>query len=131
MVFPFVLGVVLLVIYLLFFQYNRCLMEQSAGTLALRGCTLQRRDNKELVAAVLAQAAEEDRPYLAWEPETPQITAKGNQFRVQREGQLTFPFHRLIFVGGENRWACRATYQNRRIHPVAFIRTYQKWTGGM
>ena len=35
LILPMVLGVIILVIYLLFFQYDRCLMEQNVGKLAL------------------------------------------------------------------------------------------------
>ena len=41
MVLSITLSAILLIIYLLFFQYNRCLMEQDMGTLALRGAVMQ------------------------------------------------------------------------------------------
>ena len=126
LLFPFVMGVILLTIYLLFFEYDRCLMEQSAGVLAMRGCTLPSRDKKSLVTEVLLQSREEDKSYFAWDMGDPEIQAKGNFFTVSRTGTLRFPFRGLSFWRGEAGWESRASYQNLRIRPVFMIRQYKK-----
>ena len=41
MVMSLVLSVVVMVVYIMFFQYNRCIMEQDVGTLVLKGSTMQ------------------------------------------------------------------------------------------
>ena len=130
LVLPFALGVILVVIYLLFFQYDRCLMEQSAGVLAMRGCTLQIKEGKDLVQTVLVQSREDDRPYVAWSMDEVEITLKGNRFKVTGSGRLKFPFKGFQFWGGDTVWECNTTYENQRIHPVSFIRNYNKLTGG-
>ena len=130
LLFPFVTGVILLVIYLLFFQYDRCLMEQSASVLAMRGCTLQTTDRKRLVGEVLVQSRNEDKFYLAWEMEEAQISVKGHIFRVVRSGNLKFPFRGLVFWNGDNSWGSEVIYENYRIDPVNFIRTYRKLKNG-
>lgn len=130
LLFPFVMGVILLVIYLLFFQYDRCLMEQSAGVLAMRGCTLQIADRKNLVGEVLRQGREDDRSFIAWDMPDAEIVMKGDTFKVSRSGTLRFPFQGLMFWGGESVWESGIVYENRRIRPVTFIRNYNKLTGG-
>ena len=82
LVFPFVMGVVIFIIYILFFQYDRCLMEQSAGTLAMRCCTLQTRDREELVQTIYVQAQTDDKGYVAWDMQDTEIQAKENYFTV-------------------------------------------------
>ena len=56
MVMPIVLWVVLFVIYLLFFQYNRCLTDQDVGVLVLRGSILQEESPKERIKKIRGYA---------------------------------------------------------------------------
>ena len=127
LLFPFVTGVVLLVIYLLFFQYDRCLMEQSTAVSAMRGCTLQVIDHKRIVGEVVVQSEKDDRFYPAWEMQEAKITMKGNTFSVVRAGKLRFPFRGLIFWGADKDWESIAEYENYRINPAVFIRTFRKF----
>lgn len=129
LLFPFVMGVILLVIYMFFFQYDRCLMEQSAAVLAMRGCTLQIVDTAELVQEMVRQGGKEDRPYVAWEVEEVRVQTKGNAFIVTRNGRLKFPFRGLDFWNGSIHWEDEARYENHRIRPVTFIRNYRKLGG--
>jgi hypothetical protein len=130
MVLPIVLGTILFVIYLLFFQYDRCLMEQGAGVLAMRGCTLQTADSKELVEVLLIQSQQEDERYLAWNACTAQIRMKGNYVKVEYSGVLDFPFKGLAFWRDSSAWDSKATYENLRIKPTFFVRKCRKIMGG-
>ena len=44
LVFPLVMGTILLLIYLGFYQYDRCMLEFDMGTIALRGCSCDEQD---------------------------------------------------------------------------------------
>ncbi len=125
-----VLGVVLLVIYLLFFQYDRCLMEQNVGKLAMRGCTFQLTDSEEIVARIVAQSRQADERFLAWELGDIKVTMKGNRVRVERSGEMEFPFKRFVFWQADSVWQSRIVYENNRIEPVQFIRNCRKIMGG-
>lgn len=130
LVLPIVIMVILLIIYLLFFQYDRCLMEQNTGILALRGCTDQFAEGKELVAKLVIQSQKSDNRYLAWNMEDAQITLKGNSVSVKRSGTLIFPFQRLMFWNGDGNWTSECTYENKRVWPVQFVRNCRKIMGG-
>lgn len=130
LVMPFVMGVVLLTIYLLFFQYDRCLMEQSAGVIALRGCTLQITDRERLVRQLLEDSRKEDKAYIAWRMEDAKISMIGNKVRVERSGALNFPFQGVLSWDGNDVWESEAAFENRRIRPVNFIRNCRKIMGG-
>ena len=68
MVMPIVLWVVLFVIYLLFFQYNRCLTDQDVGVLVLRGSILQEESPKERIKKIRGYAEQiYDDKYIAWD----------------------------------------------------------------
>jgi hypothetical protein len=130
LVLPIVLGTILLVIYLLFFQYDRCLMEQGAGVLAMRGCTLQIADSKELVEVMLIQSQQEDERYLAWNANSAKIRMKGNYVTVECSGELNFPFKGLAFWQDSSTWESEVTYENLRIKPTFFVRKCRKIMGG-
>lgn len=130
LVLPIVILVILLIIYLLFFQYDRCLMEQNTGILALRGCTNQCADGKDLVSELVIQSQKKDNRYLAWNMEEAKIALRGNRVSVKRSGTLVFPFQRLIFWKENGNWISECTYENNRIWPVQFIRNCRKIMGG-
>lgn len=131
LVMPVALGVLVLTIYLLFFQYDRCLMEQDVGILALRGCTLQAEDQNALAGKLLREAEKADvEKYLAWETEQAEISLKGSRVTAEQSGSLKFPFRGLDFWGGNDRWEVSAKYRNNRIAPMEFIRNCRRVTGG-
>lgn len=130
LVFPIVLAVIVFTLYLLFFQYDRCLLEQSAGVLAMRGCMLQITDGEELVRELREQSQKEDRGWLAWDMEDSIISLKRNCVMVQCSGELKFPFRGFLFQGGENVWEYSVARKSYRIKPVNFIRNCRKIMGG-
>ncbi len=130
LVLPFVIGVVLLTIYLLFFQYNRCLMEQAALVLSMRGCTLQIVDREELVLRLSEQFHSDDKPYLAWSMEDAKISLKGNCIKVECLGNIKFPFPGLAFWHADNMWESGIVCESQRIRPANLIRNYKKIMGG-
>lgn len=130
MMLPIVIAVILLTIYMLFFQYDRCLMEQNAGKLALRGCTLQLADGQELIRQLTVQSQEKDNRFLAWNMEEIQIALKRNRVSVKCSGELAFPFQGLVFWSGDRIWQSECIYENRQVQPMQFIRNCKKIMGG-
>lgn len=130
LVMPIVLAVVIFVMYMLFFQYDRCLMEQNAGVFALRGCTLQIPDKEERLLKLQQMPLQKDEKYLAWEALKPSITLKGNKILLEQSGHLKFPFANLLSWQGRDVWDSSICFENHRIHPVEFIRNCRKVLGG-
>lgn len=129
MVLPLVLGIITLVIYLLFFQYNRCLQEQDIGILALRGRILQTENNEERMQQLGEQANHMYREkYIAWEYGTIAWKLEKGTVNVTQSSHVKFPF------GGRNNvietWETTADYSNQILSPVSFIRNCRKVTGG-
>lgn len=130
LVLPVVVAAILFTIYLLFFEYDRCVMEQNAGRLAMRGCTDQFTDGEELVKKLMVQSQEGDDRFLVWEMKDAQITFKRNRVSVKCEGALIFPFRGLTFWNGDNVWSSECIFENNRVAPVQFIRNCRKIKGG-
>lgn len=130
LVLPVVLGVIVLVIYLLFFQYDRCLMEHNTGILALRGCTIQVTNREELIGEIVEYSKQKDKRYLAWTMDDIAACLKGNIVRVERSGALKCPFPGLMFWSRDTEWGSEIVYENYRIEPDEFIRNCRKLIGG-
>lgn len=130
MVLPMVLFTIVLIIYLLFFQYNRCLMEQDMGILALRGAALQAEDNEDRMRQLQEQAAGlYSEKYIAWDGGEIALRIEKGKIYAERSGQIKFPFRGGSFK--ENQvWTMKAAFENRIISPVSFIRSYRKISGG-
>ena len=92
LVFPFVMGTLLLIIFLFIFQYDRCLMEQDIGMLVLYAENLNTQDKDETISLMKSRASEIywDK-YFAWKQEELQIKNKKNEVCVERHFAETRP----------------------------------------
>ncbi|MCH5344973.1 MAG: hypothetical protein J1E64_13140 [Acetatifactor sp.] len=131
LVLPIVFGVTILVIYLMFFQYDRCLMEQDMGALALYGATVQAGDNEERMRQLLNRAGSiYEEKYVAWDNTEIGMKLESGKLKIERKGSLKFPFPGLAFWSSENVWGTSVRYENTLLSPTTMIRTWQKITGG-
>ncbi len=130
MILPMVLMTIVLIMYLLFFQYNRCLMEQDIGILTLRGIALQVEDNQDRMKQLKEQAAGlYDEKYIAWENSEIELTLEKGTICVEQSGWIKFPFWGGIFK--ENRvWTTSVIDEKQIISPVSFVRNCRKIAGG-
>ena len=126
-----IIGVLMLIIYMVFFQYNRCLLEQDMGALALKGCTIQE-NNKELLWKRLKQYEDEIywEKYMLWEQGNVEIGLVGAEVRISSSGVVRFPFSNLLEEQIESLWSVETGYKNQRMEPVNFIRMYRRLAGG-
>lgn len=132
LVVPVVLSTMLLVIYLLLFQYNRCLLEQDLGAMLVWGSSIEVSDESLYEEKVRERIHKMYRDkYVAWEITTVSATLQKNNFSVKGGGQLTFPFSKWNFWGTENVWGTKMDYSCQRISPVTFIRLCRKARNGM
>lgn len=129
-VMPIALSVILFILYAMFFQYDRCLLEQDMGALALRGAAMQVDDKEVLAREIKEQANRIDYgKYLMWECGEINLRLEGNKLCISREGQLKYPFS-SFGIGGERHWKAETRYENVKINPTSFVRTCRKLTGG-
>lgn len=124
--YPVVLGVVILVMYLLFFQYDRCLLEQDMGRAAVRSGSrwMQKKEelNRQLQEKDLFFDTEK---YVAWESELPEWKLEKSQVTVEQTGRMPYPFSSV--AGVPKYWSAKATFQVHRNSPVDLLRKYQRY----
>lgn len=123
LVFPMALATVLFVVFMLLFQYDRCLMEQDMGALALWGSRVEAADGEELERLV------ENRlnniywsKYAMWKMKSLGVSRKNMQFSVSGEGELAFPLPGFNFWSGDSVWEAKADFRFWRISPTDFVR---------
>lgn len=124
LVMPIVLYVIFMILYLLFFQYNRCLLELDMGIFALRGSLAQAETNEDRAELLRKQAMELDEEnYIGWQCGKIQWKLEKGTLQVEQQGALEFPFT-------EELWSVEVNYENHILSPVSFLRYYRKWVGG-
>lgn len=124
MLYPVILGVILLMTYLLLFQYNRCLLEQDVGKAAVLNGSKYTLTKEQLNAYMQKESMHfEEEKYIAWESEDPLWKLEKENVIVEKTGRLRYPFAGL---GTEERfWSAKASFCVRRISPVDLLRRYR------
>ena len=112
--YPIVLGVIVLMTYLLFFQYDRCLLEQDMGRAAVRSGSRWMQKKEELNR----QLQESELP--VWKLEKNQVT-------VEQTGRMPYPFSEIAEV--PRYWSAKAAFQVKRNNPVEILRNSQRYRG--
>lgn len=127
LVFPTALGTVLFIVYMLLFQYDRCLMEQDLGALALWGSRVEAEDSEELQNLIQKRISEIYRDkYAAWEMLALDVKLEHGRFAAAGKGQLAVPFPDMKFWNRDNVWGAEAHYSFWRISSVDFVRLCNK-----
>lgn len=127
LILPLVMSALLLVSFLVIFQYDRCLLEQDMGLLALYAGTLSAESGAETAGLIRNRAAELSREkYVAWETERLWITVEKDGVRIEGEGRLTFPVPEWNLFHGKNRWGVKSMRRTTQFAPVDFIRIYRR-----
>lgn len=130
LVLPIAIMIIVMVIYLMIFQYNRCLMEHDMGILALRGTALQAEDAQERIEKLRVQAdLLYKEKYVAWDMGDISLKWEKGTVCVECEGQLQFPFSGGV-NGSDRIWKSTAVVESHMTSPVSFIRNCRKLTGG-
>lgn len=119
--YPMVLTVIVLMIYLLFFQYDRCLLDQDVGKAAVLNAgkwTLAKSELDEYMKKETMYFDEEK--YIAWEGEAARWILEKNDIVVEKAGRLKYPFSGL--GTNEKNWSTKASFRVDRSSPVFYLR---------
>lgn len=130
LVFPIVLVIQCLTIFLFVFQYDRCLLNQDMERLVVLGCGSEEEEKDALANELKRHAGELSlEKYVAWEMEAVEIGLEKDGICVQGQGKPLFPV--LGFGMDEGRFAgtISASCESKRIHPAMFIRQCRRLKG--
>ena len=114
LILPVTLGIYVLLIYAMFFQYDRSLMEKNMAVLAIRGT---------LLPSAIPRTPSK---YIAFDQESVSGSVTGGRVEVLGTGRVKVLFTRLINRTGGNDWQITARYSNRRLDPTMVIRACRR-----
>ncbi len=130
LIFPFVMGVILLVIYMFFYKYDRCLMEQDYAVVLADGMYRQGMDMEERAKYISDKIANIYRDeYWAWDEKPARISYDFRKINITGEGEIEFPFRGYKFWKGDNIWEAKRSYSGKYVKKMLGIRTFRKLTG--
>ena len=130
LLFPFVLGVILLVMYLWFYSYDRCLMEQDCAISLIKSLSAQGVSPEERVNILLEKYGSIDKEeYVGWSPGSAAASYEKGVLSINQSGSVQFPFKGLIFWEGKDVWTAKVSYKGSVIKKMLGIRTYRKING--
>lgn len=123
LVFPLVLGAVLFAVYWLIFQYDRCLLEQDTGLLAVWGSCEQESDREQLTRKIEEKARGLYlEKYAAWKMTKLDVMVEKGSFSVSGGGELTFPVPEVNFFSEKNVWEAEKSFRFYRIDAEGLVR---------
>ena len=132
MVFPVVMACILFVVYMMLYQYDRCMLEQDLGAAALWGSRVEASGGESLEELIQGRMNEINREkYAAWSLTALDAALDKNNFSVTGAGQIRFPLPGWNFWSSGNVWSAEADYRFGRLSPVTFVRLCRKVKDGI
>lgn len=123
LLFPFILSVIVFLIYMSFFLHDRCVMSQSAYQAALRGSRVKTEEGKVLGTAERAASELIEKSLLATRDVSHTVTLNGSEVKVTYEGTLSIPAGTLLMsISGSDGIRVKGSGSAKRKDPVKFIR---------
>lgn len=123
LLFPFILSVIVFIMYMSFFLHDRCVMNQSAYQAALRASRVKTGDNKVMSTAERAAGELMEKTVLATTGVTHSIDISGSEIKVRYEGTLKIPAGTLFMnIYGSDGIKVEGSGSAKRKDPIKFIR---------
>ena len=119
LVLPVVIASIVFIIYGLLYWYDRCLMDQDTAMLAMQAVIREQGTLEETGREVRAwKERNMTDKYVGWQMGELVLTQGRGRIKASREGKL---------VTDHSLWQARSSYENRILHPAAFLRLCRRW----
>ena len=118
-VLPLVFGVYIFLIYGMFYQYDRCLLEQDVALQVLKEQWEEPQQTGEL------------EQYLAFELIENVVKTEKNVVAAQARGNMIVPFPRISLWTKSEKWSMEASFLSRKGRPAEWIRLSHKIMEGI
>lgn len=120
-----VIYVYVFIIFMAFFQYDRCLLTQDSYILAMRGSREKYADSNEIYGQLKRERFEMNtEKYLAFSWNETSIEVKESNIAVNQGGSVKTPIMANTFMLPEI-WQINIAKESARISPVTLIRRYR------
>lgn len=129
-IYPFAIAVILLIIYMWFFMYDRCLMEQDFAGVLVKCLAQQSMNATERSEYMNGQInSMYNAQYLCWDFGEISTNINGFDVEVSAGGSIEFPFEGLNFWNSDNVWEADRQFTGKIYDRVFIIRTFRKIAG--
>ena len=118
---PLVFSVYVFLIYGMFYQYDRCLLEQDVAQLVLR--TQWEEDRKSVLSG---EQIRESETYLAFELGENVLKKERGEISAQARGTVIMPLSGFMPWNGKDDWELKASYTCMEVRPTEWIRLKKK-----
>ena len=119
LVLPIVIASIVFIVYVLLYWYNRCLMDQDTAMLAMQAVIREQGTLEETGREVKAWKEQNmTEKYVGWQMGELVLTQGRGRIKASREGKL---------VTDHSLWQAYSSYENRILHPAAFLRLCRRW----
>ncbi len=118
---PVVLGVYVFLIYGMFYQYDRCLLEQDVALLVLEEEWSAAAGTED---AISSQHGTEEYPAFTWRGDG--LVKEQGQIKAWAEGLVNMPLGGLGMRTGNGRWELEVSFSCTEVRPAEWIRLSKK-----
>ena len=127
LIIPLVLGILVFLIFIMFYQYDRCLLEQDIGMVVFWGATVRAHNNQQLMEEVQNREANIYwEKYILFYPQEMKASIGNGKVSVEKRGDISILFSGLSTVPGLKSWEITTCYTNRRLSPKFILRSIKK-----
>ncbi len=127
LIIPLTLGILIFLIFIMFYQYDRCLLEQDIGMVAFWGTTVKADDNQLLMEEVQNREANIYwEKYILFYPQDMNVSIGNGKVSVEKRGDISILFSGLATVPDLKNWEIVTSYTNRRLSPKFMLRSINK-----
>lgn len=123
MIFPLIMTVIVIIMYLAFFIHDRCVLYTSAYEAALRASMVRTSDADRTAVAESAAESLKNQGLLRTEQIEKEVVVNGDNITVKMSGKFSIPGN-IVFmgIGGTSGITVDATATAMKKDPVLFIR---------
>lgn len=131
---PIVWFAVFFLIFVGFFQYDRCIAQQDCGVIVMRASDLREKDEAKVLRTVLEKGELASGKKLLFSSSVHKdFHMSENKVRMQIDGSVNTILNRLVKETNLNAFAYTSEYETEKYDPVRFIRVcrrIEKYAGG-
>lgn len=130
LILPLVMSAVLMEIFLLMFQYDRCVLEQDVNRITIYAASVAGDTTEELEQKIRSRMEIISmEKYLAWSMEMLQLEMVRGNVEVNGAGSFGLPLTEWNLFTGESAWGAGVKRKAIKVSPTDFIRLYRKVRG--
>ena len=125
LVLPVVFYVCIFIIYVGFYQYDRCVISQDAYSAALTGSSVYTDDNQKVYNTIWEELEEKNTDKYIGVDYSYQIEVKDSATVIARI-TIEIPFPVLKKMTGKENWVIEERVESKCLNPVFFIRACRR-----